>query len=55
MPTETSAFNRTRDAQAFFATRPTALTRFMRTFLPWQMFRFLVLNLKMIRIIRMSH
>ena len=55
MPIETTPFNRGRDAQSFFATKPTALTRFLRTFLPWQVVRFVIINLKMIRIIRMSH
>jgi hypothetical protein len=41
--------------ESFFATRPTAFTRFMRTFIPWQMVRFAVLNLKMLRIIARSH
>jgi len=41
--------------ESFFATKPTAFTRFMRTFIPWQLVRFAVLNLKMIRIIAKSH
>jgi hypothetical protein len=41
--------------ESFFATKPTALTRFMRTFIPWQMVRFAVINLKMLRIIARSH
>ncbi len=48
-------FEQARQAQALSATRPTRLTRFLRTFLPWQAFRFLVINLKMIRIIRKGH
>ncbi len=40
---------------AFFATKPTARTVFLRTFLPWQIVRFLWINLKMIIIIRRSH
>lgn len=36
-------------------TKPTATTRFFRTFLPWQLIRFLVINLKMLRIIALSH
>jgi len=44
-----------RRAQASFATTPTALTRYLRTSIPWQMVRFLVINLKMVRIIRKSH
>ena len=41
--------------QAFFATKPTALTRFMRTFVPWQVIRFVIINLKMVLVIRKGH
>jgi hypothetical protein len=41
--------------ESFFATKPTRFTRFMRTCIPWQMVRFAVINLKMIRIIAKSH
>jgi hypothetical protein len=41
--------------ESFFATKPTAFTRFMRTFIPWQMVRFAVINLKMLRLIARSH
>lgn len=44
-----------REQESFFATKPTAFTRFMRTFIPWQIVRFAVLNLKMLRIIARSH
>ena len=36
-------------------TKPTATTRFFRTFLLWQLVRFAVINLKMLRIIAMGH
>ncbi len=39
----------------FYATRPTGGTVFLRTFLPWQAWRFLRINLKMMTIIRRSH
>jgi hypothetical protein len=39
----------------FYSTKPTGFTVFMRTFLPWQLVRFAVINLKMLRIIRRSH
>jgi len=39
----------------FYATKPTRFTLFLRTFLPYQAWRFLWLNLKMIGIIRRSH
>lgn len=40
---------------AFYATRPTRTTVFLRTFLPWQFVRFVWINLKMVIIIRRSH
>lgn len=40
---------------SFYATRPTRATVFLRTFLPWQLWRFLRINLKMVTIIRRSH
>ena len=39
----------------FYATKPTRGTEFLRTFLPWQIWRFLRINLKMITIIGRSH
>lgn len=35
-----------------YVTRPTPFTVFLRTFLPWQAWRFIRINLKMIGIIR---
>jgi len=43
------------DDQSSYAPRPTRWTLFMRTFWPWQLWRFAVINLKMIGIIRRSH
>jgi hypothetical protein len=40
---------------ARYVTRPTRLTLFLRTFIPWQLWRFARINLKMMRIIRRSH
>ncbi len=37
-----------------YITRPTRWTLFTRTFVPWQLWRFARINLKMIRIIRSS-
>ncbi|HLO65632.1 MAG TPA: hypothetical protein VK188_01335 [Holophaga sp.] len=51
MAQETSPFERERRAQALLATRPTAITRFLRTFIPWQMIRFAAINFRMIVII----
>ncbi len=41
--------------ESFYATRPTKTTVFLRTFLPWQLWRFVAINLKMFRIIVRSH
>jgi hypothetical protein len=43
------------DEKARYVTKPTRFTVFMRTFLPWQAWRFAAINLKMINIIRRSH
>ncbi len=43
------------DDQRRYVTKPTRLTVFLRTFLPWQAVRFAAINLKMIDIIRRSH
>jgi hypothetical protein len=34
-----------------YATQPTRFTLFMRTFLPWQLWRFAAINLKMMMLI----
>jgi hypothetical protein len=41
--------------KAFYAPRPTRWTVFMRTFIPWQLVRFVWINFKMIDMIRISH
>jgi hypothetical protein len=55
MSTEKSPFDLGRQAQAVYATKPTAGTKYLRTSILWQMVRFVVINLKMIRVIRKSH
>lgn len=40
---------------SFYATRPTRTTVFLRTFIPWQLWRFVEINLRMLRIIGISH
>lgn len=35
-----------------YATQPTRFTLFMRTFLPWQLWRFFCINLRMMLLIR---
>lgn len=41
--------------QAYYAPAPTGFTRWMRTFVPWQLVRFVVINLKMLRLMGKSH
>lgn len=43
------------DDETTYASLPTRGTVFLRTFIPWQIWRFAVINLKMIGIIRRSH
>lgn len=50
-----TALERAHMKSAFYATKPTRATVFFRTFLPWQMWRFLRINLKMMTIIARSH
>jgi hypothetical protein len=42
-------------SQLSFATEPTSRTKFWRVFIPWQMIRFFVLNLKVMRIVIGGH
>jgi hypothetical protein len=42
-------------SREFFAPRPSALTLFFRTFVPWQLVRFVWINVKMIRMIGKAH
>ena len=37
-----------------YATQPTRITLFMRTFFPWQLWRFLRINLRMMQVIRLE-
>ena len=47
--------NKARSAGGFYSTKPTGFTRFLRTFIPWQMIRFAVINLMMMRMIALGH
>ncbi len=38
-----------------YVSKPTGRTLFWRTFIPWQAWRFAIINLKMIRIIGKGH
>ncbi|MGC8548541.1 MAG: hypothetical protein ACP5M4_02470 [Acidobacteriaceae bacterium] len=40
--------------ESMYATLPTRLTVFLRTFLPWQILRFLLINFRMIRMIQIN-
>ena len=42
-------------SQAQYATKPTGWTRFMRVFTPYQLWRFLVINVKMLRVVMKGH
>ncbi|MFN8587210.1 MAG: hypothetical protein U0704_05355 [Candidatus Eisenbacteria bacterium] len=41
--------------ESFYATKPTPFTVWTRTFLPWQLVRFAVINLRMFVVIGKSH
>jgi hypothetical protein len=41
--------------QAYYPPMPTGFTRMMRTNVLWQAIRFVVINLKMLRLMRKSH
>ena len=41
--------------QAYYPPMPTSLTRYMRQNLLWQAVRFVVINLKMLKLMRNSH
>ena len=43
------------DEKLSHVTKPTRPTVFLRTFVPWQLWRFAAINLKMIGVIRRSH
>ncbi len=47
--------NREPYQQAYYPPKPTGLTRFMRTCLIWQFYRFVVINFKMLKLIAKSH
>ena len=47
--------NREPYQQAYYPPAPTGFTRFMRTCLLWQLYRFLVINIKMLKLLSKSH
>ncbi len=50
-----NATNKEPYQQAYYPPKPTRFTCFMRTFLPWQLWRFVLQNLKILKLLRSSH
>jgi hypothetical protein len=53
--TEHDTAGRANDPQFAYATTPTARTLWLRTFIPWQVIRFAVINLRMLRLAWRGH
>jgi hypothetical protein len=47
--------NRKPYEQAFFASKPLGVTKFLRTFFFWQLIKFVIINIKMTLMILKSH
>ena len=47
--------NREPYQQAYYPPAPTGFTRYMRTSLIWQLFRFIVINFKILKLMMKSH
>ena len=47
--------NREPYQQAYYPPLPTGFTRYMRTSLIWQFYRFLVINIKILKLLTKSH
>ena len=41
--------------QAYYPPVPTGITRYLRTSVVWQLFRFMVINLKMLKLMSRAH
>ncbi|MDD5393903.1 MAG: hypothetical protein PHE17_12865 [Thiothrix sp.] len=41
--------------QAYYPPVPTGITRYMRTSIIWQLYRFVIINLKMLKLMAKSH
>ena len=50
-----TATNKEPYQQAYYPPKPTGTTIYMRRFLPWQIIRFIVINLKMMKLMARSH
>ncbi|MFH1995132.1 MAG: hypothetical protein ABIJ24_05525 [Nitrospinota bacterium] len=54
MAEEKKIINRQAYQQQFFSSVPTGMTVFMRNFVPWQILRFIAINIKMLKVISRS-
>ncbi|MGO8738198.1 hypothetical protein [Rhodoblastus sp.] len=50
-----AATNKEPYQQAYYPPKPTGFTCYMRKFPPWQFIRFIVLNLKIMKLLGSSH
>ena len=50
----TKATNKEPYLQAYYPPQPTKFTLFTRKFIPWQMVRFVIINLKILKLMRNS-
>ncbi len=41
--------------QAYYPPVPTGITRYLRTSVVWQLYRFVIINLKMMKLMTRSH
>jgi hypothetical protein len=53
--TMTKQMNKEPYQQAYYPPTPTGITKYMRSNILWQLFRFAVINLKMLKLMRKSH
>lgn len=44
-----------RNSEEFYATKPLKSVKFMRRFLPWQLYKFIVINFKVMIIVAYGH
>jgi len=42
-------------SEEFYASKPLPWVKFFRKFIPWQLFRFIVINLKVMKIVAYGH
>ncbi|WP_165873541.1 hypothetical protein [Parasulfuritortus cantonensis] len=51
----TKTVNKEPYQQAYYAPTPTGFTRYMRTSFLWQVYRFIAINVKMLKLMARSH